>query len=190
MKSNRSWKQTFDAIFLFNWRKGFLVVLLLAATAVAMWAVFGMADLFFQGLSGEDVIGVVNRRLAGGQATGIAASGSGIVLATLVYLVGAVLIPLYLLVAPAYTIVRTQPRRRYLQLSWFTLLLIPAFFLGVVLHNVFYALFFPYFVHTGGDEPVLFLAVFIGIPLYLLVIIVNTIIHFISGRGAGVAGSH
>jgi hypothetical protein len=58
------------------------------------------------------------------------------------------------------------------------------------LHNFVYAMFFPYFVVTGGDEAVFFLAALIGIPLYLLVVIVNTVIHFISGKGAGVAGTH
>jgi len=157
-----------------------------AAAVAATWALFGLLDVFFSVLTGANVVEIVRQALADGQRTGLA----GGVLPALVFWVGAVIIPLYLLAALVYTIIRTQAPRRYLQLSWYTLLLIPAFVVGVILHNFVYAMFFPYFVVTGGDEAVFFLAALIGIPLYLLVVIVNTVIHFISGRGAGVAGSH
>jgi hypothetical protein len=189
MKNNRSannWQKAADALFLPGWRKFLAVGVLWAAAVAATWALFGLLDVFFSVLTGANVVEIVRQVLADGQRTGLA----GGVLPALVFWVGAVIIPLYLLAALVYTIVRTQAPRRYLQLSWHTLLLIPAFVVGVFLHNFVYAMFFPYFVVTGGDEAVFFLAALIGIPLYLLVVIVNTVMHFISGKGAGVAGTH
>lgn len=103
--------------------------------------------------------------------------------ATLVVGLGAVLVPLYLLLALVYTIIRTQPRECYLCLNRKTLLLIPAFVLGVVLHNLLFALFFPYFQRYDGDEGVLFIATILGIPFYFLVVLVNTIITALRRRG-------
>lgn len=189
MKFNPSmnrWQERADAIFLPGWRKFLAVGVLWVTAVVVTWSLFGLLDLFFSALRGEDVVELVRQALADGQVAGL----GGSVLPALVFGLGAVIIPLYLLAALVYTIVRTQPSGRYLRLSWYTLLLIPAFFVGVFLHNFVYAMFFPYFVLTGGDEAVFFLVALIGIPLYLLAVVVNTVIHFISGKGADISGTH
>lgn len=111
-------------------------------------------------------------------------------LPTLIFVLGTVVIPIYLVLALAYTIIRTQPRSRYLLLNRYTLLTIPAFFLGILLHNVVYAMFYPYFMREGGDEGVFFVVALIGIPLYFLLVLLNTIVKFISGRRAGGEEGH
>lgn len=189
MKNNPStsdWQKAADALLLPGWRKFLVVAVLWAAAVTATWALFGLLDIFFDALTGANVVDLVRQTLADRQTTGMAGSA----LSTLVFWFGAVIIPLYLLAALAYTIVRTQPPRRYLQLSWYTLLLIPAFLVGIFLHNFVYAMFFPYFVVTEGDEAVFFLVALIGIPLYLLLVVANTIRHFISGSGQDIPDPH
>lgn len=184
--STGNWREITDAIFLLSWRKFLVAGALWAAAVAAMWAIFGLLDVLFDALTGVNVVDFVHQTVTTEQATGLAATA----LPTLIFLFGAVAVPLYLLLTLAYTIVSTQPPRRYLQLSWYTLLLIPAFVVGVLLHNFVYAMFFPYFTITGGDEAVFFLVALLGIPLYLLLVVVNSIIHFIRGKGTEIAGSH
>lgn len=105
------------------------------------------------------------------------------VLQTVIFVTGAALVPLYLLAALAYTIVRTQPPGRYLRINRYTLLLIPAFVAGAVLHNVVYAMFYPMFTREDGDEGVFFIAALLGIPLYFLFLLLNTIVHALRGNG-------
>lgn len=104
-----------------------------------------------------------------------------------VFQLGAAAIPLYLIVALAFTIVRTQPRGRYLRLNRYMLLLLPAFLLSAVLHNILYALYYPYFQREVGDEGPFFLLAVLVLPLYLLVVLLYTALTFIRG-GRGPAG--
>jgi hypothetical protein len=106
----------------------------------------------------------------------------GGILAMVVAELGATVIPLYLLLALAYTIVRTQPRSRYLRLNPFTLLLIPAVIGSIVLHNLLYATFYPYFQRQGGDEGVFFLLGVIVLPVYFLLVLGYTVITFVNDR--------
>lgn len=175
-----AWREKADALFWLNWRKFLAALLLWLITAAATWALFGLLDAFFRGLTGTDVVDLVRESVGGNGRVGV--------LTAVVAGFGSAVIPLYLLLALVYTIVRTQPRRRYLRLSWYTLLVVPAFFLGVVLHNLVYAFFFPYFVQSGGDEPVFFISALLGLPLYLILVATNTIIHLIKGRRAGAVG--
>ncbi len=54
------------------------------------------------------------------------------------------------------------------------ILIIGAFFVAVILHNLIYGLFQSYFDSTGGDEPVFFIIAVIIIPLYFLICFIYT----------------
>ncbi|MBW2995747.1 hypothetical protein KY332_00440 [Candidatus Woesearchaeota archaeon] len=62
------------------------------------------------------------------------------------------------------------------------LLIIGAFILAVLLHNLVYALFFDYFSRTGGDEAFFFIIAIFVIPLYFLVSVGYTIFHHVRKR--------
>lgn len=65
---------------------------------------------------------------------------------------------------------------KYLLLNWKRILLIiGAWFLAVILHNLIYGLFPSYFDASGGDEPFFFLIAIVFIPLYAAVALVYTI---------------
>ncbi len=67
---------------------------------------------------------------------------------------------------------------KYFLLNWKkVLIIIIAWILAVILHNLTYALFYDFFSSTGGDEPVFFIIAVIIIPLYFIISIVYTITH-------------
>ncbi|MCD6302253.1 MAG: hypothetical protein J7M15_01865 [Anaerolineae bacterium] len=72
---------------------------------------------------------------------------------------------------------------KYLLLNWKRILLIiGAWVLAVILHNLIYGLFQSYFDVSGGDEPFFFILAVIVIPLYALVALVYTIIRLLTRR--------
>jgi len=87
------------------------------------------------------------------------------------------LIPLYLLISLVYTVTRGMEHDQYLLLSWKTLLIIPAWIVSVVLHNVIYALFLEGFHRTGHDEWVFFFVAIPVIPLFFITSLVYTVIR-------------
>jgi hypothetical protein len=180
-QQQRNWRQVADTIFLLGWRKFVLVVLLWVVTAVVTWVILG-PPVTYLGLPGGEIADVIRETQSLGHRLGWVKDGRVGIVPTLIAILGTVIIPLYLLVVLGYVIVRRRPRSQYLRLNRYTLLLIPAFFLGIFLHNFVYAMFFPYFVHAGGDEGVFFLFSLIGIPLYLLIVLLNTFINFLSSK--------
>jgi len=71
---------------------------------------------------------------------------------------------------------------KYLLLNWKRILLIiGAWVLAVILHNLIYGLFQSYFA-SGGDEPFFFILAVIVIPLYAVVALVYTIIRLLTRR--------
>ena len=65
---------------------------------------------------------------------------------------------------------------KYFLLNWKkVLVIIAAWFLAVILHNMTYA-FFMYFLKIELEEPVFFMLAIIVIPLYFIISIVYTII--------------
>ena len=72
--------------------------------------------------------------------------------------------------------------------KWFLLtwkkawIIVVAWFLAVVLHNLIYALFYNYFQSTGGDEPFFFILATIVIPLYFIVCFVYTLVKMIRNK--------
>ncbi|MBU4308517.1 MAG: hypothetical protein KJ566_01860 [Nanoarchaeota archaeon] len=72
---------------------------------------------------------------------------------------------------------------KYFLLSWRKAwIIVVCWFLAVILHNLFYALFKSYFDATGGDEPVFFIIAIILIPIYVLICIVYSLIELIKRR--------
>jgi len=72
---------------------------------------------------------------------------------------------------------------KYLLLNWKrVLIIIIAWVVAVILHNLTYALFYEYFSKTGGDEPVFFIIAVIIIPLYFIIAIIYTIINKIKKK--------
>ncbi|NCF67365.1 MAG: hypothetical protein GWP61_15460, partial [Chloroflexi bacterium] len=71
-----------------------------------------------------------------------------------------------------YTAVRRLQPKQYLLLSRWTLLVLPAFVVAVLLHNFVYALFYPAFLREDGDEGIFFVVALLGIPIYLVVVLV------------------
>ena len=61
-------------------------------------------------------------------------------------------------------------------------MIVGAFILAVVLHNMIYALFYSYYSRTGGDEPVFFIIAVFVIPLYFLISVGYTIFHHVKKR--------
>jgi len=73
---------------------------------------------------------------------------------------------------------RTHRYDKYLLLSWKRVLMIVcAWVLSVVLHNVIYGLFYEHFRRTGGDEAVFFILAIFVIPLYFIISLVYTVIR-------------
>jgi hypothetical protein len=72
--------------------------------------------------------------------------------------------------------------------KWFLLtwkkawIIIVAWFLAIVLHNLIYGLFKTYFEARGGDELVFFILATIVIPLYFVVCFIYTIIKRIKNK--------
>ena len=67
---------------------------------------------------------------------------------------------------------------KYLLLSWKRVLVIVcAWVLSVLLHNIVYGLFYEHFSRTGGDEPVFFILAVFVIPLYFIISLVYTVIR-------------
>ncbi len=72
--------------------------------------------------------------------------------------------------------------------KWFLLtwkkfwIIIVAWFLAFVLHNLVYALFFNYFQSTGRDEAFFFIIANILIPLYFLICFIYTLIKMIKNK--------
>lgn len=65
---------------------------------------------------------------------------------------------------------------KYLLLNWKkVLIIIIAWILSVILHNLTYAMFYQHFSKTGGDEPVFFIIAVIIIPLYFIISVVYTL---------------
>ncbi len=60
-------------------------------------------------------------------------------------------------------------------------MIIAAWFLAVILHNAVYASFM-YFFKVEFEEPVFFILAVIVIPLYFIISIVYTIIHYIKKK--------
>ena len=58
-------------------------------------------------------------------------------------------------------------------------MIVGAFILAVLLHNLIYALFYSYYSRTGGDEPVFFLIATVVIPVYFLIAVGYTIFHHV-----------
>ena len=94
-----------------------------------------------------------------------------------VFILGTVLIPLYFLISLVYTVIRKMEHDQYLLLSWKTLLIIPAWVLSVVLHNVIYYLFYEGFSRVGHDEWVFFTIALFVIPLFFIISLVYTVIR-------------
>jgi len=92
-----------------------------------------------------------------------------------------ILIPLYFLISIIYTLInrkkikKTKKKTPLLQLTWkkFGILVI-AWVIAVVLHNLIYAFFLGIF-KIEFEEPVFFLIATIGIPLYFLVSVVYSL---------------
>ncbi|MCK5624231.1 hypothetical protein KAI04_00125 [Candidatus Pacearchaeota archaeon] len=72
--------------------------------------------------------------------------------------------------------------------NWFLLtwkkawIIIVGWFLAIVLHNLFYAIFKNYFDSTGGDEPFFFIIAVIIIPIYFIVCFIYTLIKMIKNK--------
>lgn len=111
------------------------------------------------------------------------------ILATAAFILGTVVIPIYLVIALVYTIIRTQPRSRYLRFNRYTLLLIPAFVLAALLHNLVYAMFYPYYLREGSDEGVFLMLALLAIPFYILLTMFNTILWLFSERNLAKEGA-
>jgi len=94
-----------------------------------------------------------------------------------VFILGTLVIPVYFIICLVYTAIRKIKYDQYLLLSWRTLLIVPAWVLSVVLHNLIYGLFFDHFSRMGGDEAVFFIVALLVIPLYLIISVVYTVIR-------------
>jgi hypothetical protein len=143
-----------DVVFRFSREKGAICLLLFVVAAGLHWGLYHLAP-------------------PGWCCWGELPLGVGLLPATF-FVLGTLVLPVYVLSSLVYTTVRTQPPAAYLRLRWRTLLLIPAFILGVFLHNFNYALFFDHFSAFGGDEAVFFIVSLLLLPAYLLVSIVYT----------------
>jgi hypothetical protein len=152
----KRWICYLDIALLLSWKKAFIVCALFILTTIFHRVIYA---------SFIDSLGQF----------GMTDAGIGLIPGTL-FVLGAIIIPLYLLLALAYTIVRTMPVYKYLTLSWRTLYLIPTFIVGVVLHNAIYALFYDHFIRVGGDEAIFFIAALLVIPAYFVVSVVYTLV--------------
>lgn len=72
---------------------------------------------------------------------------------------------------------------KWFLLTWKRLLvIIGAWFLAFILHNLIYALFSNYFNSHGGDEPFFFIISTIVIPIYFLFCFIYTLIKMIKNK--------
>lgn len=145
IKGNGGWLQLLDRLFLLSWRKVIVALVVCGLAAGIVWAVAEAFDGRMFVLDG---------------------------LATAAFYVGTLVIPLYLIVGLVYTAVRRLQPKQYLLLSRWTLLVLPAFVVAVLLHNFVYALFYPAFLREDGDEGIFFVVALLGIPIYLVVVLV------------------
>ena len=97
----------------------------------------------------------------------------------IVFTLGTLIIPLYLIISLVYTAIRKVDRDRYLLLSWKTLLVIPAFALSVLLHGVIYGLFYESYSRYGGDEALFFIIALILIPIYIIISLIYSVIRML-----------
>lgn len=104
------------------------------------------------------------------------ATGVGLI-ANAVFILGTLVIPLYLVVSLVYTLIRKMGYDKFFLLSWRTVLIIPAWIVSVLLHNFIYAAFFDRYSRTGGDEAVFFILAIFVIPLYFMISLVYTVIR-------------
>lgn len=102
--------------------------------------------------------------------------------ANAVFVLGTVVIPLYFLVSLVYTLIRRMGYDKFLLLSWRTVLIIPAWILSVLLHNLIYGLFYDHYSRAGGDEAVFFIFSIIIIPLYFIISLVYTVMRLVRSR--------
>ncbi len=89
--------------------------------------------------------------------------------ASAVFILGTVVIPVYFLISLVYTLIRKMGYEKFLLLSWRTVLIIPAWILSAILHNLVYATFYDHYTRTGGDEAVFFFLFLLVIPLYFII---------------------
>ena len=143
------WLNWLDLLFGWNRQKGIICLLLFVLAGGLHWTLYHLAP---QNISYWAALG----------------NGVGLLPGTL-FVMGTLVIPIYVLASLVYTTARTRPTAAYLQLSWRTLLLIPAFFIGVLLHNFIYALFYDHFSAYGGDEAVFFIVSLLLLPAYFLI---------------------
>lgn len=72
---------------------------------------------------------------------------------------------------------------KYFLLNWKkTLIIVIAWLLAVILHNVTYAIFYDFFISTGGDEPVFFIIAVIIIPVYFITSVGYTTYHYLKKK--------
>ncbi len=72
---------------------------------------------------------------------------------------------------------------KFFLLSWKRILIIIcAWILSFILHNVIYGLFKEFFSRANADEPVFFLLAVIVIPLYFIISLVYTAVKKIRGQ--------
>lgn len=109
------------------------------------------------------------------------ATGVGLA-ASAVFILGTAVIPVYFLISLVYTLIRKTGYEKFLLLSWRTVLIIPAWILSAILHNLVYAAFYDHYARTGGDEAVFFFLFLLVIPLYLIISLVYTVIRLVRSR--------
>jgi len=78
---------------------------------------------------------------------------------------------------PALSVIR-RVIDKCLLLSWKrVLIIVGAWVLSVLLHNLIYGLFYEHFRRTGGDGPVFFILATVVIPLYFMISLLYTVIR-------------
>lgn len=102
--------------------------------------------------------------------------------ANALFILGTGVIPVYLLVSFVYTVIRKTGYDKFLLLSWRTVLIIPAWILSAISHNLVYAAFYDYYSRMGGDEAVFFILAIFVIPLYFIISLVYTVIRLVRSR--------
>ena len=148
----------FDKYFLLSWKRVLIIVGVWVLSVLLHKAIYA---LFCDYLATE---------------VGLAAKA--------VFILGTVVIPLYFLVSLVYTLIRRMGYDKFLLLSWRTVLIIPAWILSVLLHNLIYGLFYDHFSRAGGDEAVFFIFSIIIIPLYFIISLVYTVMRLVRNRSS------
>ena len=145
------WRRYVDKCLLLSWKKVLVIVGVWVLSVVLHKAIYGPFQDYF-GINGGLVPNAV-------------------------FTLGTVLIPVYFIISLVYTMIRKMKRDEYLLLSWKTLLIIPAWVLSAVLHNVIYGLFLECFNRAGHDEAVFFTIALFVIPLFFIISLVYTVIR-------------